>query len=81
LLVYRDWVRESEQLAILAYRGAGFDESRRSATAPTLSPNYVANARMVAEERLGQAGARLAGVLANLFPPQPQQSSSATAEN
>jgi hypothetical protein len=82
LTAYRQWVRESEQLAAsLAYRGAGFDESRHSATAPRLAPEYVTNARMVAEQRLGQAGARLANVLADLFPAQSRQASSATAGN
>jgi len=82
LVAYRQWVRESEQLAAsLVYRSPGFDESRHSATAPTLAPNYVTNARMVAEQRLGQAGARLADVLADLFAAQSQQSSSATAGN
>ena len=65
---YRAWVRESEQLAAdTAYQGAALDESRHPATAPVLPPDYVASARMIADRRLGQAGERLAGVLAALF--------------
>ncbi len=66
---YRTWVGESEQLAAtIAYRGAALAESRRPGTAPVLSPDYVADARAVSERRLGQAGRRLADLLAALFP-------------
>ena len=67
---YRDWVRESEKLAAeVAYRGAALDEAREPARAPVLPPDYVAVARETAERRLGQAGARLAGLIARLFDP------------
>ncbi|HMI19991.1 MAG TPA: S1/P1 nuclease [Sphingomonas sp.] len=66
---YRGWVRESEQLAAaVAYRGAALNESHRPEGAPLLSPDYVADARAVSERRLGQAGRRLADLLAALFP-------------
>ena len=66
---YRGWVRESEQLAATtAYREAALDESHRSEDAPMLSPGYVADARAVSVRRLGQAGMRLADLLAALFP-------------
>jgi hypothetical protein len=66
---YRGWVRESEQLAAtVAYRDAALAESHRARDAPILSPDYVATARTVAEQRLGQAGARLAMLLAESFP-------------
>jgi len=65
---YRAWVRESEELAAdNAYQGVALDESRRAATAPVLPPDYVANARTIADRRLGQAGERLAVELATLF--------------
>ena len=68
---YRAWVRESEQLAATqAYRGAALTESRRRDDAPLLPPDYVANAQAVSKLRIGQAGARLAGLLAALFPAQ-----------
>jgi hypothetical protein len=69
--VYGAWVRESEQLAATqAYRGAALAESHRREDAPLLPPDYVANARAISERRIGQAGARLAGLVAALFPAQ-----------
>jgi hypothetical protein len=67
---YRGWVGESEQLAAgIAYRGAALDESRTPERAPILPPDYVTAARETAEHRLGQAGARLAGLIQRLFDP------------
>jgi len=67
---YDDWVRESERLAAeVAYRGAALDEARAPEHAPLLPPDYVAAARATAEQRLGQAGARLAGLIQRLFDP------------
>jgi len=66
---YRSWVRESEQFAAtVAYQGPGLTESPKRARAPVLSPDYVDGARRLAEQRLGQAGDRLASLLAELFP-------------
>ena len=66
---YHAAVDESERLAAtIVYQGAALDESHRPADAPILSRDYVATAGAVADERLGQAGARLADMLAALFP-------------
>lgn len=70
IAAYRGWVGESEDLAAgVAYRGTALDESRVPERAPILPPDYVAAARETAEHRLGQAGARLAGVIQRLFDP------------
>lgn len=67
---YRSWVRESEVLAAeVAYRGVALDESRVAERAPLLPPDYVSAARDTAQQRLGQAGARLAGLIERLFDP------------
>jgi hypothetical protein len=47
---------------------AALAESHRPEKAPLLSADYVADARAVSERRLGQAGRRLADLLAVLFP-------------
>ena len=71
---YRGWVGESEELAAEgAYRGAALDESRAPDRAPVLPPDYVTSAREIAEHRLGQAGARLAGLIQRLFDPAPAE--------
>jgi len=70
LVAYQGWVRESEQAAAdLAYPGAMMAEGRRPESAGILMPAYVAQAHSVAERRIGEAGERLAGLLAALFPP------------
>ena len=66
---YQSWVEESEKIAANdAYPGAMGAESARSAKAGTLPPDYVAKARGIAEKRIGEAGERLADLLAALFP-------------
>jgi hypothetical protein len=66
---YRLWVRESERIAAdVAYRGSGLEEARHRADAPVLAPDYAATAKTVSEQRLGQAGARIAAILAAIFP-------------
>jgi len=66
---YRAWVKESEQIAAdSAYPGAMGEEGTRPEKAGILSPEYILQARGIAEKRIGQAGERLAGLLAALFP-------------
>jgi len=69
IAAYREWVGESEQAAAgTAYPEAMNAEARRPEKAGVLSPGYVAQARSLAERRIGQAGARLADQLAAIFP-------------
>ena len=71
LVAYRGWVRESEhEAADEAYPDVMAAEASRPEKAGTLSPDYVVKARHAAEQRIGQAGARLAGLLTALFPPR-----------
>jgi len=66
---YRVWVKESEQAAAEnAYPGAMEAEGTRPERAGTLSTDYIEQARSVAQRRIGEAGERLADVLATLFP-------------
>lgn len=66
---YRGWVKESERIAAeTAYPGAMEVEARRAGKAGTLTPDYVATAHAVAQLRIGEAGKRLAELLAALFP-------------
>ena len=66
---YRSWVRESEQAAAsIAYPGAMEAEAGRPDKAGILSSHYVTQARNLAERRIGQAGERLADLLAAVFP-------------
>ena len=66
---YRSWVRESEQAAAdPAYPDAMDADPRRPEKAGVLSPDYVARARGLSEKRIGQAGERLADLLAAVFP-------------
>jgi hypothetical protein len=66
---YKAWVKESERLAAeVAYPDAMEAEAGKPEKAGELSADYVAKARAVAEQRLGQAGERLADLLAALFP-------------
>lgn len=66
---YRSWVKESERIAAdSAYPGAMAAEARTPERAGTLMPDYVAEARGIAERRIGEAGERLADMLAVLFP-------------
>ena len=67
---YYGWVKESEQLAAdSAYPAAMEAEARRPEKAGILSAGYILQARSIAEKRIGQAGERLADLLAALFPP------------
>jgi hypothetical protein len=67
---YRIWVRESEEIAAdVAYRDEALAESRRADAAPLLSPGYISIARAESERRLAQAGARIAGLLEDVFDP------------
>jgi hypothetical protein len=67
---YRGWVKESERGAAEdAYPGAMAAEAREIEKAGLLSPDYVTRARIVAERRIGEAGERLAYLLAALFSP------------
>ena len=69
LAAYQGWVRESERAAAdLAYPGVMKAEGRRPEKAGILLPDYVAQAHSVAERRIGEAGERLADLLAALFP-------------
>lgn len=66
---YRMWVAESEQIAAeSAYPGAWEAEASSPNKAGALTPDYVANARAIDENRIGTAGERLADLLAALFP-------------
>jgi len=70
LVAYRGWVKESERIAAdNAYPDAIVAEARNSEQAGTLTPDYIAKARRVAEQRIGEAGGRLADLLAALFAP------------
>ncbi|WP_116089869.1 S1/P1 nuclease [Sphingomonas crusticola] len=65
---YRLAVKESEILAAtIAYQGVALAESPRPADAPVLTQDYVTAARRAGEQRIGQAGARLADMLGALF--------------
>ncbi|HWI87028.1 MAG TPA: S1/P1 nuclease [Sphingomonas sp.] len=65
---FHGWVRESERLAAeIAYQGDGLRAARHPVDAPPLSPDYVERARNVAERRIGEAGMRLAELLAALI--------------
>lgn len=66
---YRRWVRESEQVAAQsAYPGAMDAEAAEADKAGELAPDYIEQARIVARKRIGEAGERLADLLAALFP-------------
>lgn len=66
---YREWVRESERIAAeRVYPGATEAEGTRREKAGILSPDYLAQAHAIAEKRIGEAGERLADLLAALFP-------------
>lgn len=66
---YRSWVKESERAAAdRAYPGALAAEAGSPEKAGLLLPDYVANARVLGDRRIGQAGERLADLLAALFP-------------
>jgi len=66
---YRSWVAESERIAAEdAYPGAMEAEGTSREKAGTLRPDYVEHARAIGERRIGEAGERLAGLLAVLFP-------------
>lgn len=65
---YRLWVRESERLAAtFAYAGAGRGESPWRDRAPVLPPDYVMGARALSEQRVAQAGGRMADMIVSLF--------------
>lgn len=69
---YRSWVAESERIAAEdAYPGAMDVEGTSRAKAGTLTPDYIASAHIIAERRIGEAGQRLADLLAALFPASP----------
>jgi len=66
---YRRWVGESERIAAEdAYPGAMEAEATRRDKAGLLAPDYVERARSIGEKRIGEAGERLADLLAALFP-------------
>jgi len=66
---YRSWVKESERAAAgRAYPEAMKAEAGKPEKAGLLPPDYVAKARIAAERRIGEAGERLADLLAALFP-------------
>lgn len=66
---YRSWVKESEQAAAdSAYPGAMAAETASPEKAGLLPPEYVANAHALGDRRIGEAGERLAYLLAALFP-------------
>ena len=66
---YRGWVKESERAAAEdAYPDAMATEAGKPEKAGLLAPDYVTRARGVAERRVGEAGERLADLLAALFP-------------
>ena len=66
---YRSWVKESERIAAEnAYPGAMDAEAGKPEKAGLLPIDYVAKARVVAKRRIGEAGERLADLLAALFP-------------
>ena len=59
------WAASSRRLALdAAYDGGRFEGAASPAEAPVLAPAYVARAHEVAVQRIGEAGARLAQVLA-----------------
>lgn len=61
------WTAESFSLARkFAYRGAAMQSTRDPAAGPVLPPSYLADARVIAERRIGQAGSRLAGLLTSI---------------
>jgi len=65
---YRHTVEESEQLAAeISYQGVALSASQHAARAPLLPLSYVANARAVADGRIGRAGARIADMLSYLL--------------
>lgn len=62
------WTGESEDYAAtMAYRGSGLTASAHRGDAPVVSSDYLAESRRVAEQRLAQAGIRLAKLLGTLF--------------
>jgi len=66
---YRNWARESERIAVESVNpGAIEAEGAKRAKAGILPPDYLVLARSIAEKRIGEAGERLAGLLAALFP-------------
>jgi len=65
---YRLWVAESERAAEDAYSDAMDAEGDRPEKAGALAPEYVERARSIGEKRIGEAGERLADLLATLFP-------------
>ena len=71
--IFEGWAKESFQTAIaVAYQGGtlkGAPKNRKQdcrdvTAAPVLPSNYIANARRVADRRIGLAGYRLADLLA-----------------
>ena len=69
---YRAWVAESERIAAeKAYPDAMDAEGTSREKAGTLTPDYVERARVIGERRIGEAGERLADLLAALFPAGP----------
>jgi hypothetical protein len=66
---FHDWTKESEALAAtVAYRGSGLEAAARQEDAPLVSARYIGEARSVSERRLGEAGIRIARLIAALFP-------------
>jgi hypothetical protein len=66
---FHAWTEESERLAAtVAYQGDGLTAAARREDAPVVSAGYVADARRLAERRLGEAGIRIARVMETLFP-------------
>ena len=64
---YRSWVVESEQLAANPAYADPTLEGTSAPHAALLPAGYVADARVIAERRIGEAGARLAELLGRLF--------------
>ena len=66
---YRSWVKESEQITAESANPCAMEaEAGKIGKAGLLTLDYVAQARIIAERRIGEAGERLADLLAALFP-------------
>jgi hypothetical protein len=66
---FQAWTHESEGLAAtVAYQGDGITAAARREDAPVVSVGYGEAARRLSERRLGEAGIRIARLMAVLFP-------------
>jgi len=69
---FASWVAASRALAAsVAYRGMALAEAAEPASAPVLPAAYQADARRIAERRIGEAGRHLAGLFAGVGSPPP----------